>query len=226
VLVTRSHWRAVTQWGMGRITARTGHMLRAMRNRPTKTADDLGDRLADARDARRLADGDEEALRDLYRRYGAMVHGFCLRQLGDRGLAEECTQDVFAVLWRRAGDYDPTRGRLSTWLFGIARNRVIDATRRRASRPPGSSHEAPDVASKAPGPELEIERVEVAERTARIMATLPEAQLEVVQMAYFEGLSQSEIAERTGLPLGTVKGRLRLAMNRMRELLVADELNP
>jgi RNA polymerase sigma-70 factor (ECF subfamily) len=200
-------------------------MLNSMRTR-SQPAEDLADRLADARDARRLAEGDEEALRELYRRYGAIVHGFCLRRLGDRGLAEETTQDVFATLWRRAGDYDPRRGRLSTWLFAIAGNRVIDVARRRATRPPGSSQEAPDVASRAPGPDVQIERIEAAERTARIMATLPEAQLEVVLMAYFEGLSQSEIAERTGMPLGTVKGRLRLAMNRMRELLVAEDLQP
>lgn len=202
-------------------------MLRRVRTRSPTTAADAADRLADARDARRLAEGDEAALRELYRRYGAIVHGFCLRQLGDRGLAEECTQDVFAALWRQAGDYDARRARLSTWLFAIARNRIVDAARRRASRPgPSSSDEVPDIASNAPGPDLELERIEAAEQTARAMASLPEAQLEVVQMAYFQGLSQSEIAERTGMPLGTVKGRLRLAMNRMRELLVADELQP
>src|SRR6478609_809868 len=203
-------------------------MLRRMRTRSPKPAADLADRLADAADARRLADGDEGALRDLYRRYGAIVHGLCLRQLGDRGLAEECTQDVFATLWRRAGDYDARRGRLSTWLFAIARNRIIDAARRRALRPAGSSGEGvvEELASKEPGPELVLERLEAAERTALAMAELPEAQLEVIQMAYFQGLSQSEIAERTGMPLGTVKGRLRLAMNRMRELLVPDEPQP
>ena len=202
-------------------------MLRRVRTRSPKPSADSADRLADARDARRLADGDEEALRELYARYGAIVHSFCLRQLGDRGLAEECTQDVFATLWRQAADYDARRSRLSTWLFAIARNRSIDAARRRANRPgPGSSAEVPEIASKAPGPDIELERIETAERTARAMASLPEAQLEVIQMAYFEGLSQSEIAERTGMPLGTVKGRLRLAMNRMRELLVADELQP
>jgi RNA polymerase sigma-70 factor, ECF subfamily len=199
-------------------------MLRRMRTSPPKPAADLADRLADAADARRLANGDEQALRELYRRYGAIVHGLCLRQLGDRGLAEECTQDVFASLWRRAGDFDPDRGRLSTWLFAITRNRIIDAARRRAIRPgPGASADVPELASDAPGPEIVVERVEAAERMARAMASLPESQLEVVQMAYFQGLSQTEIAERTGVALGTVKGRLRLAMNRMRELLVADE---
>jgi RNA polymerase sigma-70 factor (ECF subfamily) len=207
--------------------ARSGICCGSVRTRPPKPAAELADRLADARDARRLAEGDEGALRELYGRYGGIVHGLCLRQLGDRGLAEECTQDVFATLWRRAGDYDARRGRLSTWLFAIARNRIIDAARRRALRPAGSSAEGvEEIASTEPGPELALERLEAAERTARAMAELPEAQLEVIQMAYFQGLSQSEIAERTGMPLGTVKGRLRLAMNRMRELLVPDESQP
>ena len=107
------------------------------------------------------------------------------------------------------------------------RLRVAQA-RRRALRPAGSSAEGlvEEVASTEPGPELVLERLEAAERTARAMAELPEAQLEVIQMAYFQGLSQTEIAERTGVPLGTVKGRLRLAMNRMRELLVPDEPQP
>jgi RNA polymerase sigma-70 factor (ECF subfamily) len=198
-----------------------------VRTRLSKPPADAADRLADARDARRLAEGDEAALRELYRRYGAIVHGFCLRQLGDRGLAEECTQDVFATLWRRAGDYDARRARLSTWLFAIARNRIIDAARRRTVRPgPGSGEGVEELASAEPSPELAIERIELAERTARAMAELPEAQLEVIQMAYFQGLSQSEIAEHTGVPLGTVKGRLRLAMNHMRDVLVPDELYP
>ena len=88
---------------------------------------------------------------------------------------------------------------------------------------PGASAEASEIATTAPGPDIQVERVEAAERVARAMASLPEAQLEVVQLAYFQGLSQTEIAERTGVALGTVKGRMRLAMNRMRELLVGDE---
>lgn len=193
---------------------------------PTRPRTATGDRLGEARDARRLAEGDEAALRSLYGRYGSIVYGLCLRQLGDSGLAEECTQDVFASLWRSVGTYDPDRGRLSSWLFAIARNRIIDESRRRSLRPAvPSSDEWPEAVSADPAPHVLVERTEAAERMARAMAALPEAQLEVLQLAYFHELSQSEIAERVGIPLGTVKGRLRLAMNRMRELLVEEKVS-
>jgi RNA polymerase sigma-70 factor (ECF subfamily) len=166
---------------------------------------------------RRLDEGDADALRVLYERYGGIVHGMTHRLLGDRQAAEECTQDVFVSVWRTARSYDPQRARVSTWLLTMARNRAIDATRRRAARPVDpyedvqSTEQTPDTADL-------VAQADEASRVAAAMAELPDAQREALVLAYFEGLSHSEIASRLDLPVGTVKGRIRLALDRLREL--------
>jgi RNA polymerase sigma-70 factor (ECF subfamily) len=165
----------------------------------------------------RVARGDTQALRDLYERYGRLVYGMALRVLGDRQLAEDCTQDVFVALWRRADRYDPERARVGTWLLSIARNTAVDSVRwhasRRAEALPDSwpEEESPDSAELAAAGEH-------SQRVAEALAELPEPQREVVFLAYFEGLSHSEIADRLALPLGTVKGRIRMALDRLRAL--------
>jgi RNA polymerase sigma-70 factor (ECF subfamily) len=166
-----------------------------------------------------VAAGDQEALRRLYERYGRLAHSIAYRISGDPAVAEECTQDTFVTLWRRADSFDPSRGQLSTWLVAIARNLALTAVRRRRTTveldldgQAGTDH-APD--------EL-IAAADAAAHVAEAMSSLPEPQLAVLQLAYFEGLSQSEIAERLGLPLGTVKGRVRLALERMRVLVHDD----
>lgn len=165
----------------------------------------------------RLEAGDAEALRVLYERYGRLVFGMTYRLLGDRQAAEECTQDVFVSVWRNARGYDPSRARVSTWLLAIARNRAIDATRRRAARPVDpqadvwTTEETPDTA-------LLVTQADEAQRVAAAMAELPDAQREAVLLAYFDGLSHTEIAERLELPVGTVKSRIRLALDRLRAL--------
>jgi RNA polymerase sigma-70 factor, ECF subfamily len=166
-----------------------------------------------------VAEGDQEALRHLYDRYGRLTHSIVYRISGDAALAEECTQDTFVTLWRRAGSFDPARGQVSTWLFTIARNLAISAVRRR--RPTVELEERAEPATTE-GPEELIAAADAAAQLAEAMAALPEQQSAVLQLAYFEGLSQSEIATRLGLPLGTVKGRVRLALERMR-VLVGDD---
>lgn len=166
----------------------------------------------------RLVSGDERALRELYERYGRMIYAVAYGLLRDGQLAEECVQDVFVELWRHAERYDPRRGRLAGWLCAIARNRAIDLARARSRRvlPPealANDEAEPDTASL-------VARAERAARVVEALAALPAAQLEVVQLLYFEGLSQSEVAARLGLPLGTVKSRLRLALERLRPLAV------
>ena len=163
--------------------------------------------------------GDHEALDHLYRRYGRLAFSIAHRISGDRTIAEECTQDAFLTIWRRAGTFDPARGGLPTWLFAIVRNLTLSAIRRTHStleldqRADVSPDQAPDDAVVAG---------EAASRLAEAMAALPEPQSTVLQLAYFDGLSQSEIARRLGVPLGTVKGRVRLALERMRALVGDD----
>lgn len=171
----------------------------------------------DAELVRRIGDGNTDALRALYDRYGTIVFGMALRVVGDRQAAEECTQDAFVAVWRRAGSYDSERAKVSTWMIAIARNRAVDLMRRRAARPAelhadvSRGDGSPDVADR-------IVTAESSEQVAAALAELPDDQREVLVLAYFQGLSHSEISERLQLPLGTVKGRVRLALDRLRVL--------
>lgn len=166
-----------------------------------------------------VAAGDPNALHHLYQRYGRLAHSIAYRISGDRATAEECTQDTFVTLWRRAGDFDAQRGQLSTWLFAISRNIALSAVRRQRSTVGLDERDEPVTHV---GPDELVASADAAARLAEAMACLPEPQLTVLQLAYFDELSQTEIAQRLGLPLGTVKGRVRLALERMR-LLVSDE---
>jgi RNA polymerase sigma-70 factor (ECF subfamily) len=186
-------------------------------HRPRADADD-----PDAATVARLVAGDGEALSALYDRYGRLTYAIAYRIVGEPELAEECVQDVFVALWRNASRYDPARALVSTWLCGIARNKALDAVRRRQRRPvPTEGVELEGTASDSA--DLAVAAAD-AVRVAEAMAALPPAQFEVLQLAHFEGLTQAEIAERLGLPLGTVKGRMRLALERMRTL--ARDLAP
>jgi RNA polymerase sigma-70 factor (ECF subfamily) len=164
-----------------------------------------------------VAANDMDALQALYERYGSIVFGMAQRILGDRQLAEECTQDVFVALWRSAAKYEPKRAQVSTWLIGIAKYRAIDLVRRRSARPADpyaeiwQGGESPDSADL-------VAAGDQAQRVAAAVAELPPPQREALTLAYFEGLSHSEIADRLSVPLGTVKGRIRLALDRLREL--------
>jgi len=165
----------------------------------------------------RVAAGDNDALRELYDRFGSIVFGMAMRVVGDRQAAEECTQDTLLSVWRGAKGYDPRRAAVSTWMITIARNRAVDLVRRRAARPSDPvaeierSDESPDVADVVAAADTSL-------RVATALAELPHPQREVIVLAYFHGLSHNEIAERLGLPLGTVKGRARLALDRLRAL--------
>ena len=163
---------------------------------------------------RRMLGGDEVALGVLYDRYGRRVYSVAHRILQDAGAAEEVLQDIFHQLWRNASNFDSARGSLGGWLLVMARNRSIDRLRKRA---PSAGEE---IAAGLPGwgPDMENAAVrdQMAQRVREALKALPEAQREAMELAYFEGLTQSEIAQRTGDPLGTVKTRLRTALASLR----------
>jgi RNA polymerase sigma-70 factor (ECF subfamily) len=163
-----------------------------------------------------IAGGDRNAFEELHRRYARSVLGIALRRLGDRGRAEDVTQDTFASVWRSASRYDPARGQAASWLYTVARNAIVDGLRR---RPPPTVANPPDVAAGDPGPAEEAETEWVSWRVHRAVESVPDHERSLVELAYWSGLSQSEIAEYVGLPLGTVKTRTRAALRRL-----ADEL--
>ena len=171
----------------------------------------------------RLAVGDESVLADLYERYGSLVYSLALRVVRDHQLAEECTQDVFVTLWRRADRYDAQRGRLTTWLLTITRNRAIELIRRRDARPADPRAEV-EVTGTALDPALSALDAEDTLIMADAMALLPPPQYEVLRLAYYGGLSQSEVAAQLDVPLGTVKGRTRLALKRLEAIVDREQL--
>lgn len=177
---------------------------------------------ADAVAVARVADGDTDALRELYDRYGRIVYGMTYRLTRDAQLAEEATQDTFVAVWRRAASFDPERAKLSTWLFVIARNRAIELVRARSRAP--EPHESVEPAGQEPDPADLALLADDAERVAEALAELPESQLEVIRLAFFDGLSHGEIAELLGQPLGTVKSRIRLGLDRLRAQLELPEV--
>jgi RNA polymerase sigma-70 factor, ECF subfamily len=164
-------------------------------------------------------DDSGDDLRELYRRYSAELFGFAYNALGDRGLAEEVVQDVFARAWRAARDYDSRRASVRTWLYSIARNRVVDA-RRRASVRPGL---APEDAQESPAEvDQALEQAVLRWQMAAALARLSPEHREVIRLAHYGGLSLREIAERKGIPLGTVKSRTSYALRSLR--LIFDEM--
>ncbi|HET8741022.1 MAG TPA: sigma-70 family RNA polymerase sigma factor [Gaiella sp.] len=171
---------------------------------------------SDAELLAQVADGDHGAFEELHRRYARSVLGIALRRLGDRGRAEDVTQDTFASVWRSAARFDPARGKATSWLFTVARNAIVDGLRR---RPDPTVADPPDVPANDPGPPDAAESEWVSWRVHRALETLPEHERTLVELAYWSGLSQSEIADRLGVPLGTVKTRTRSALHRL-----ADEL--
>lgn len=157
-------------------------------------------------------DGGDAALATLYRAHADAIYGFAVQRLGDRGLAEELVQEVFTRVWRSAGDFDGRRGSFRAWLYGIARHAVIDMERRRAARPPMAAEGRPAVEPTAEPIEQAILRWQIQSALARLT---PEHR-EVIRLVRFEGLPLAEVAERTGLPLGTVKSRLSYALRALR----------
>ena len=162
-----------------------------------------------------VAQGDERALSELYDRYARPVYATGIRLLRDTQLAEELVQDAFTNVWRGAASFDPKRGRFATWLYRLTRNRAVDLNRRKRARPLSMGEEPLRHVSSGPEPEESVDLWDVAGALSRISAE----HREVLNLAYFEGLSQREIAQRTGVPLGTVKSRTTAALKRLRKAM-------
>jgi RNA polymerase sigma-70 factor (ECF subfamily) len=167
-----------------------------------------------------VAERDREAFEALYHRYVRSMYGLALRRLRDRQRAEDAVQETFAAVWRSAASYRPERGAAAPWLYAVARNAIID--RLRARNEPAA--EAPDLPSSEPGPADRAESSFVAWRVHRALEELPPKEREVIELAYWSGMSQSEVAEYLHIPLGTVKTRTRSALSRLSEVLEGDEL--
>lgn len=175
------------------------------------------------------AEGEARALETLYDRYSRIVFGYALRMLGDRQLAEELLQEVFFRAWQQGGNYSSARGTFVTWLLSIAHNMAIDELRKRRRRPQKADSDEPEsilaaVADSGTGVEDEVWLGALREIVAQALKELPAPQREAIELAYFRGLTQREIAEQLGEPLGTVKTRMRLGLQKLRETLAGNEM--
>ena len=180
----------------------------------------------------RMAQGDEQALGALYDRWHALVAGVVARILRSREDVDDVVEEAFWQAWRQAGRFDAGRGTVQTWLLTIARSRALDrvrALRRRREEPLEGDADDPAVRQVAAegSPDVDAEVVERAAIVRAALAELPAEQREALELGYFGGLSQSEIAERTGEPLGTIKTRMRLGMRKLRgRLMILREAGP
>lgn len=181
----------------------------------------------------RLADGDEEALGPLYDRYGRAVYSLAVRIVHDGATAEEVTQEVFVRLWRAAAGFDPAKGKVLTWLLRITHNLALNEIRRQQSRPMAATSfdwemDGAQVADNDVGvdPAASAALREQADLVRGALAQLPEPQRKAIELAFYGGLSQAEVAVALGEPLGTVKSRIRAGMQRLGEVLRAQGVSP
>ena len=163
----------------------------------------------------RVGSGDRSAFEILYKRYSRPVFGLALRRLGDRGRAEDAVQETFASVWRAARSYRPERGPGAPWLYAVARNAIVDNGRMRREPPV----EAADEQATGDTPGERAESGWITWRVHRSLSELPENERRVIELAYWGGRSQSEIADLLGIPLGTVKTRTRTGLARLSEML-------
>jgi RNA polymerase sigma-70 factor (ECF subfamily) len=175
---------------------------------------------SDAELIERIADGDRAAFNVLYRRYARPVYGLALRRLRDRGAAEDAVQETFMSVWRSASSYRSERGAGAPWLYTVARNAIVDKFRVQAR----AAVQVPAMADAEPGPDEQAETSWIAWQVHRAFGTLPDNERAVLELAYWGGLSQSEVAEFLGIPLGTVKTRTRSGLARLADLLESEEV--
>lgn len=172
---------------------------------------------SDAALLERVKTNDQSAMSDLFDRYGGLVYSVALRVLNDSGQAEDLMQDVFFQVWRNPGSFVQGRGTLGAWLSVVARNRAVDMLRRRKPSDPVEDVVLASNVNLA----SEVERIRLMEKVRTILQGLPQEQKKSLEMAFFDGLTHAEIAEKTGDPLGTVKTRIRSALMSLRKAVQA-----
>ncbi|HEY6583380.1 MAG TPA: sigma-70 family RNA polymerase sigma factor, partial [Gaiellaceae bacterium] len=182
-------------------------------------------RVEEARSTRRtdeevlasIAGGDDHGLAELYDRYGRLAYGLAYRVLRDQALAEDAVQDAFLAIWRSADGYRRERAKPSTWILTLVHRRAVDLVRREDRRRAERLEETPEVAGPTVPEEADLRETRTAVQAA--LRKLPDDQREALELAYYGGFTQSELAERLGVPLGTVKSRMFAGLARLRELV-------
>lgn len=190
---------------------------------------DAREQLSDVDLITQASRGDPRALEVLYDRYSRVVFSFALRIVNDQQIAEEVLQEVFFRAWQQGGSFRASKGTFLTWLLSITHNMAIDEVRKRKRRPQRSDSDDPDivlaaVADGGPSVEDEVWSRALRERIGRALDTLPNAQREAIELAYFRGMTHREIADTLGEPLGTIKTRMRLGMQKLRDQLDSSEV--
>lgn len=183
---------------------------------------DKAERLADEELMPLIGAKDPDAFAVFYDRHGGVAYSLAYRIVGERGAAEDVTQEAFISVWRSGARYDRARGSVRSWMLSIVRNRGIDALRSRAGKAPKLTFDDDEILEQRPAAELteeEAMRRETASEVRGALGELPGEQAKVLELAYFGGFSQSEIARMLGVPLGTVKGRMRLGLEKIRNEL-------
>lgn len=174
----------------------------------------------DASLLRAVQRGEQDAVAVLYDRYGGVAYGLAFRITNNAATAEDVVQDAFISLWKQAPRFDPERGQVRSWLLTIVHHRAVDAVRRRANRPERALPEGPEEFVATIGRPEELTAMMLDAKAVReAVRLIPEDQRRTIEMAYFMGMTHVEIAEQTGVPLGTVKSRLRIGIEKMREYL-------
>jgi len=189
--------------------------------------DELYREMSDEELMQRLVLRDLEAFRALYSRYSSLVYSAALRVVRDAQIAEDMVQEIFLRLWRKPESYTAQRGKFATWLTSVTRNRAVDEVRSRGRRFRHETASPEEAERELPGPETDNPALtaELADQRRLILTALsrlPAEQRQTIEMAYFGGLTQQEISERLGQPLGTVKTRIRLGMQKLRAALTPE----
>ena len=194
-------------------------LILAVIGRPASASEE--ERLADRAALARMARGDESALAELYDRHARLVFSLALRILQNRADAEDVVQEVFSQVWTQARRYESERGSVAAWMLMMARSRAIDRLRSRRARPEtgGQTPATQNVADAAPTQDLQLLSNEEVAKLREALDVLPAVQRTALELAYYEGLTHAEIAERLSEPLGTVKTRIRQAVIKLRESL-------